>query len=146
MSSPNIPPVTALSGPYKLFSGAHDFQISRSNFQVASGDIYNQTPVCSSYLWLHELTEHYNPQIVYYCKWRLSSAPPNYYIVGCIKPGSPGETSHIVRRFTREEDRDRFESLLKKFGWSSFTSKALWKLTVNGDPCLAVSSAGDFVF
>ncbi|KAE9383939.1 hypothetical protein BT96DRAFT_929534 [Gymnopus androsaceus JB14] len=72
---------------------------------------------------------------------RLSSAPPNYYIVGCMKPGSSGETSHIVRRFTREEDRDRFESLLNKFGWSSFTSKPLWKLTMYGDPCLAVSSA-----
>ncbi|KAE9390696.1 hypothetical protein BT96DRAFT_945920 [Gymnopus androsaceus JB14] len=80
--------------------------------------------------------------IAYYCKMRLSSAPPDYYIVGCIKPGSPGETSHIVRRFKWEEDRDHFESMLNKFGWSPFTSKPLWKLTVNGDPCLAVSSAG----
>ncbi|KAE9390698.1 hypothetical protein BT96DRAFT_945923 [Gymnopus androsaceus JB14] len=124
MSSPNILPVTSLSGPHQFFLGAHDFEMFGCTFQVASGDIYDHTP------------------IAYYCKWRLSSAPPDYYIVGCQKLGSPGETSHIVRRFKREEDRDHFESMLNKFGWSSFTSKPLWKLTVNGDPCLAVSSAG----
>lgn len=87
--------------------------------------------------------------------------------MGCQTLGELGESVYVARRFRTEEERDRFDLMLKKFGqvllqflrspkiiseslvlsrWLAFTMKPLWKVTVFGDPCLVVSAAGDILF
>ncbi|THU88878.1 hypothetical protein K435DRAFT_303015 [Dendrothele bispora CBS 962.96] len=49
----------------------------------------------------------------------------------------------VIRRFIRKEDRDRFMALLDRYGWTPLAMKKFWALTINGDPCLVVDSAGN---
>ncbi|KIK61366.1 hypothetical protein GYMLUDRAFT_581287 [Collybiopsis luxurians FD-317 M1] len=56
-------------------------------------------------------------------------------------PRIPGEQVYIIRKFDREEDRDSFHNRLQRSSWAPFSMQPLWKLNINGSPCLAVSSA-----
>jgi len=166
----------------EMFQNAHHLQVSQCTFTNVGGNVYYDSRVSIVILftsWLLISISYIENsgvfiekslvlirwnkswQVIPYIKGSLSGAGPDYYIVGFVKQGSPWESVHIVRRFTSEEDRDQFSSLLHKLGlvpvyssqvkgfaivklyrWAPFTMKPLWSLMIYGDPCLAVASAG----
>ncbi|KIK49968.1 hypothetical protein GYMLUDRAFT_51431 [Collybiopsis luxurians FD-317 M1] len=104
-----------------FFSKARNFQVKDSNF--VKGD----------------QTIHYGPRVGYTIEGPIGQLR-DYFFVASHQEGSPGKRVDIMRKFNREEDRDAFESLLKKTGFAPFSIQPIWSISVHGAPCLTVSS------
>ncbi|KIK62020.1 hypothetical protein GYMLUDRAFT_42459 [Collybiopsis luxurians FD-317 M1] len=130
MDLPNIHAFASVSGPGPSISSFHNAH----NFQMIGPTITNIG---------RDQINHFGPSVNYYVKRPLClfvQELKDYFIVGSRQEGSPFETVDIVRKFDQEEDRDTFESQLKKSSWAPFSMQPLWRVNVNGSPCLAVSS------
>ncbi|THU96964.1 hypothetical protein K435DRAFT_796897 [Dendrothele bispora CBS 962.96] len=120
------------------FYGAHQLTFSDSTVNNINGNVHNISTIVSEHKEFFTVSnlQHLRP---------FDQSMDGYY-TAVLYNRALNSLPVVIRRFNRKEDRDRFMTLLDRYGWTPLVMKKFWTLTINGDPCLVVDSAAVYTW